>query len=75
MTNDLNRRMQEHRSEKGIWKHFAGRYYCHKLVYYESYNTADEAIEREKAIKDLSREKKIELIKTKNKNMGFYCIW
>ena len=75
MTNDLRKRMREHRLEKGKWHHFAGRYYCHKLVYYEIYETAMEAINREKAIKDLSREKKIELIKSKNENMAFYCIW
>jgi len=65
MTNDLQRRMQEHRLERGKWKHFAGRYYCHKLVYFETFDTAIEAIEREKEIKDLSREKKNRINKNK----------
>lgn len=34
-----------------------------KLVYYEKYNTKQEAIKREKQIKDWSRQKKINLIK------------
>ncbi len=75
MTNDLRRRMREHRMSRGKWKHFAGRYYCHKLVYYETFETAKEAVVREKTIKDMSHEKKIELIKSKNKNLAFYCIW
>lgn len=60
---------------KGKWKHFAGRYYCHKLVYYEIYESVHDAIAREKVTKDLSREKKIELVRSKNPNMDFYCIW
>ena len=75
MTNDLRIRMREHRIEKGKWKHFAGSYYCHKLIYYEIFETASEAIEREKITKNLSREKKMELIYSKNPNMMFYLIW
>ena len=75
MTGNLRNRMRQHRLDKGKWKHFAGRYYCHKLIFYETYEYVQEAIEREKFIKNLSREKKIELIKTKNPEMVFYCIW
>ena len=75
MTNNLKSRMRQHRLDKGNWQHFAGRYYCHKLVYYEIYETAIEAIAREKIIKNRSREKKIQLIRSKNPTMAFYCIW
>jgi putative endonuclease len=67
--------MKEHRSNKGIWKTFAGRYFCHKLVYYEEYATPSEAIARENEIKLMNRKDKIELIKTKKPSMGFYQIW
>ena len=75
MTNDLNRRMKEHRENKGKRKTFAGRYFCHKLVYYEEFHTPTEAIDREKELKNMSRADKINLIKTKNPNMIFYCKW
>ena len=75
MTNNLRSRMRQHRLDKGNWKHFAGRYYCYKLVYYEIYETSIEAIAREKIIKDMSRKKKIQLIRSKNPTMDFYCIW
>ena len=75
ITNNLRVRMKQHRQKKGNWKHFAGRYYCHKLVYYEIYESVLEAIAREKCIKNMSREKKMQLIKSKNSSMRFYCIW
>jgi putative endonuclease len=66
VTNDLIRRLQEHYENKGNPKTFAGKYYCYELVYYESYFYMKEAIEREKEIKDLNRNNKIELIKSIN---------
>src|SRR6478609_4950458 len=74
MTNDLKRRMAEHRKDRGNDNHFASKYHCHKLLYYEIYDTAIEAIAREKEIKNLTHAKKIELIKTKNKGMNFLVI-
>ena len=53
MTNDLKRRMDEHFKAKGNPSSFAGNYYCFKLLYYETYDTAIDAIRREKEIKDL----------------------
>lgn len=35
MTNDLERRLIEHRQNKGKPETFAGRYYCYNLIYYE----------------------------------------
>ncbi|KJS05370.1 MAG: endonuclease [Flavobacteriales bacterium BRH_c54] len=66
VTNDLKIRMQQHYDNRGKKQTFAGRYYCYKLIYYEKYGDANMAIEREKEIKDLSREKKEKLIATEN---------
>ena len=74
VTNDLKERIQEHLAERGKFKTFAGRYYCYKLVYFEMYERADDAISREKQIKKLLRREKIALIKTKNPYMHFYKI-
>ncbi|MCX6352265.1 MAG: GIY-YIG nuclease family protein [Bacteroidetes bacterium] len=66
VTNDLQRRLLEHYENRGNPKTFAGKYYCYRLVYFESYTNMQQAINRENEIKDLSRERKIELIKTIN---------
>jgi putative endonuclease len=71
VTNDLKVRIKEHQSNKGKKETFAGRYYCYKLIYFEHHDDINIAIEREKEIKDLSREKKIELIKRMNPKMNF----
>ena len=60
VTNDLMRRVYEHK--KGICKGFTGKYNIVKLVYYEIFEDAYNAISREKQIKGGSRSKKIELI-------------
>ena len=64
-TDDLYRRWTEH-----VTKHFgtafSARYNVNKLVYYEEYQTAEEAVKREYQIKGGSRKKKIDLIKAKN---------
>ena len=43
-------------------------------MYYETYETAIDEIRREKEIKELSRELKIELIKLKNPRLDFLVI-
>ncbi|WP_421898567.1 hypothetical protein [Marinoscillum sp.] len=45
---------------------FTARYNLHKLVYYESFPTIVEAIDREKQIKGGSRKKKMDLISSQN---------
>ena len=52
ITNNLKRRIGEHTADRGKWATFAGRYYCHRLIYYETYNRVIDAIRREKEIKD-----------------------
>ncbi len=63
VTNDLDRRMGEHFADAfGRKKTFAGKYCCFNLIYYEYYAHINWAIAREKAIKNLTRKKKEELI-------------
>jgi putative endonuclease len=66
VTNDLQRRIIEHRSGKGGV--FTNKYKLYKLVYYEAGNDIASAIYREKHIKGGSRQKKIELINSINPN-------
>ena len=61
VTADLYSRVVEHK-EKSDLKSFTARYNLNKLVYYESYSTIEEAIDREKQLKGGSRQKKIDLI-------------
>ncbi|WP_299826085.1 GIY-YIG nuclease family protein [uncultured Pontibacter sp.] len=71
VTNDLVVRLQQHKENRGKPETFAGRYYCYKLLYYERYTYVEHAIEREKELKLLSRDKKVELIKSENPYLQF----
>jgi putative endonuclease len=64
VTNDLNRRMYEHKNK--VIKGFTQKYNVSKLVYFEETTDAYSAISREKQIKGGSRAKKIALIETIN---------
>jgi putative endonuclease len=66
VTNDLQRRVVEHRSDKG--RGFTKKYKAYKLVYYESGSDINSALTREKQIKGGSRQKKVELINSINPN-------
>jgi putative endonuclease len=66
VTDNLRRRVLEHRSGKGSV--FTQKYKLYKLVYYEQGNNISEAIAREKQIKGGSRNKKIQLINSINSN-------
>ena len=63
MTNDLNRRLEEHRTGK---KGFAAAYKMTRLVYYETFPGPLKALGRESEIKKWRREKKIALIESVN---------
>ena len=65
VTNDLVRRVYEHRHEQDP-NSFTARYGVHKLVYFEETSDVRAAIEREKQIKSWSRAKKNKLIGKKN---------
>jgi putative endonuclease len=67
MTNGLRRRLQEHRT--GDADSFTGRYNVKDLVYYERFDTARAAINREKQLKRWRREKKEALIRSENPDM------
>jgi putative endonuclease len=64
VTNDLVRRIWEHRS--GVQVGFTARCRITRLVYFEATPNIRAAIQREKEIKGWSREKKIQLIESTN---------
>ena len=64
MTNDLERRMAEHRS--GIGSKFTKKYRIGKLVFFEETDYVHVALTREKEIKGWRRDRKIALIETMN---------
>jgi putative endonuclease len=64
ITSDLKRRVYEHK-EKMV-DGFTGKYNITKLVYYEILVRPEDAIFREKQIKAGSRQKKIDLINSRN---------
>jgi len=64
MTNDLERRITEHRA--GEIPGFAADYRCGKLVYYEHCTNVLDAIAREKQLKRWKRDWKIELTEREN---------
>ena len=72
MTNDLIRRVYEHRNHLDK-DSFTAKYNVTKLVYYEETTDVRAAIEREKQIKSWSRMKKSLLVR--EKNPGFLDIY
>lgn len=64
ITGDLETRVRQHKEMKT--EGFTKRYGVTKLVYYEEYPTAGEAILREKQLKAGSWKKKIQLIEGMN---------
>ena len=72
VTNNLKTRVYEHEQDsKGEKKHFAGKYNCYHLVFYERFQNVNQAINRETEIKGWSRKKKEELINTMNPGWNF----
>ncbi|MDK2982007.1 MAG: putative endonuclease [Chloroflexota bacterium] len=64
VTNNLMRRVQEHRN--GKIPGFTRKYNIHKLVYFEQGDDINSALFREKQVKKWRREKKIALIESIN---------
>jgi putative endonuclease len=64
MTNDLVRRVWQHRNGEG--GKFTTKYHCFELVLYEIFEDPCNAIAREKQIKAGSRESKVKLIESAN---------
>ena len=67
VTNDLEKRVWQHRNgEGGV---FTQKYHCHDLLYYEDYADVNNAIAREKQLKNWHRKWKMDLIKKENPGM------
>ena len=64
VTNDLDRRVAEHRAGKG--SAFTTKYNIHRLVYRMEFDAIVDAIALEKRIKGWIRAKKIDLIRSAN---------
>ncbi len=64
VTNDIVRRVNEHRNS--LIPGFTGKYNVHKLVYFESFSFIDDAIRREKQLKEWRRLWKNEVINKVN---------
>lgn len=65
-TNNLNKRIQTHNAGKGA-KYTRGRLPV-KLVYFKEYSSKIQAMQREYAIKQLTKENKLKIIQS-NKNL------
>jgi putative endonuclease len=64
VTNDLERRIWEHKT--GANAGFTSKYKINLLVYYEEFDSIEDAIIREKQIKGLRRQKKRALVELVN---------
>jgi len=64
VTNDVQRRVYEHKM--GIKKGFTQKYDVNKLMYFETFQSIEEAIIREKNLKKWKLNWKIKLIEEKN---------
>jgi putative endonuclease len=65
ITSNLKRRIYEHKEK--LVAGFTKKYNITKLLYYEVFDDPENAISREKQIKAGSRQKKIQLTNTMNK--------
>ena len=70
VTNNLKLRLYQHENKLKPTS-FTARYNVFYLVYYERFSWIQMAIQREKEIKNLSREKKLYLIREFNPNLEF----
>jgi putative endonuclease len=66
ITNNLGRRVSEHKAK--VLPGFSARYGVDRLVWYEAYDRAIDAIAREKAMKKWHRDWKTKLIEADNPN-------
>ncbi|OGH13888.1 MAG: hypothetical protein A3H50_00760 [Candidatus Levybacteria bacterium RIFCSPLOWO2_02_FULL_37_10] len=64
VTNNIVKRLFEHRT--GLIEGFTKKYKLKKLIYLEEYSNVNEAIAREKQLKNWHREWKLNLIKKVN---------
>ena len=64
VTNNLERGLYEHKNN--LAEGFTSRYNVHNLIYYESANDINAALQREKQLKRWTRKWKIDLIEKEN---------
>ena len=64
VTNDLARRVSEHRA--GTASGFTRKYRVHRLVYAEAFDEIEDAIRREKTMKEWQRAWKVQLVEKSN---------
>ncbi|MCX6640937.1 MAG: GIY-YIG nuclease family protein [bacterium] len=64
VTTDLIRRISEHKRD--LIGGFTKKYCCHQLVYFEEHDSVEQAIVREKNMKEWKRKWKLELIEKTN---------
>lgn len=64
ITHDLYKQVFHHKQE--IIPGFAQKYHVNRLVYFENFDNFEEAIYREKCLKDWRRQWKISLIEKQN---------
>jgi len=71
VTSDLIKRVYQHRME--LFEGFSKRYGIHDLVWYEGHETMESAIQREKQLKNWSRQAKITLLE--RTNPAWHDLW
>jgi putative endonuclease len=64
VTSDLIKRIWQHKEK--LVEGFTKKYNADKLVYYEVFDSIQEAIKREKQLKNWRREWKLDLIRSQN---------
>lgn len=64
LTNELERRLGEHKNK--ILKGFTSKYNVDKLIYFEEFDTYEEAFLRERGLKKWNRDWKVQLIEKEN---------
>ena len=68
VTSDLERRVLEHKRGEG--SNFTAKYSLKDLIYFEEGNSIEDAIAREKQLKNWEREWKMELIRNMNPELN-----
>ena len=71
VTNNLKKRLYQHKNPEVSSKSFTARYKVFYLVYYEFFKDVNQAIAREKQLKKWRREKKNKLIEEFNPTLKF----
>ena len=67
VTADLHERVTEH--QEGIGSKFTAKYNLKDLIYFEEFSDIEQAISREKQLKNWHKEWKLNLIKEVNPNL------